>query len=93
MTERFKRTKEDFTCEHCGAVVTGDGYTNHCPTCLWSKHVDLHPGDRAESCGGLMEPIQLIKKGDSFSLTHRCTRCGEEHSVRTVAGDDLAVLL
>ena len=55
--------------------------------------MDVHPGDRAEECGGLMEPVQLMKKRDSFSLVHRCTRCGEERSVRTVEGDDLSVLL
>lgn len=93
MSQHFQRTKEDFTCEHCEAFVVGDGYTNHCPRCLWSKHVDVHPGDRAEECGGLMEPVQLIKKGDSFSLVQRCTRCGEERSVRTGEGDDLSVLL
>jgi len=93
MSQHFQRTKEDFTCEHCGTFITGNGYTNHCPHCLWSKHVDVHPGDRAEECGGLMEPVQLMKKRDSFSLVHRCTRCGEERSVRTVEGDDLSVLL
>jgi Zn finger protein HypA/HybF involved in hydrogenase expression len=48
----FKRTIEDFTCEHCGEQVTGNGFTNHCPQCLWSKHVDIDPGDRLALCGG-----------------------------------------
>ena len=34
----FQRHVEDFECEHCGAFVEGDGYTNHCPACLWCKH-------------------------------------------------------
>ena len=51
---RFTRVVEDFTCGQCGAAVTGDGYTNHCPLCLWSRHVDINPGDRAAECGGLM---------------------------------------
>ena len=52
--KKFIKVKEDFVCEHCGAEVKGDGYTNHCPKCLWSKHVDVHPGDRAAECGGMM---------------------------------------
>jgi hypothetical protein len=43
---RFQRTIEDFECERCRMLVTGSGFTNHCPACLWSKHVDVHPGDR-----------------------------------------------
>jgi hypothetical protein len=57
MSTVFKKTKEDFVCEHCGKPVVGNGYTNHCPECLWSKHVDVNPGDRAATCLGLMEPV------------------------------------
>lgn len=93
MSQYFKRTKEDFICEHCTTTVSGDGYTNHCPVCLWSKHVDVYPGDRAEECGGLMRPITLTKQGDSFRVTHRCERCGEERVVKTREGDDVSALL
>ena len=72
----FKRKKENFVCEKCGAVVKGNGYTNHCPRCLWSKHVDINPGDRMCLCRGLMEPVEVVKKGDSFRVLHRCIRCG-----------------
>lgn len=78
MAKKFTRTIEDFSCEHCGRKVKGNGYTNHCPTCLWSKHVDKNPGDRAESCGGLMEPIAGEKEGQKLMITHRCERCGFE---------------
>ncbi|MFN2146641.1 MAG: RNHCP domain-containing protein, partial [Anaerolineales bacterium] len=36
---KFQRRIEYFICEHCGAEVSGVGFTNHCPVCLWSKHV------------------------------------------------------
>lgn len=72
----FFRRIEDFKCEHCGAPVTGDGYTNHCPKCLWSKHVDVDPGDRASECGGMMEPVSVERDGDEWILTHRCEKCG-----------------
>jgi len=62
----FQKKKEDFICEKCGFVNVGDGYTNHCQKCLWSKHVDINPGDRAEKCQGLMEPINLVNNSDVF---------------------------
>jgi uncharacterized Zn finger protein len=72
----FKRTKEDFACEQCGTRVKGSGYTNHCHTCLWSKHVDLSPGDRSSLCGGSMEPVGLDVSGNGEKIMHRCVRCG-----------------
>lgn len=72
----FVRFKEDFVCEHCGHEVHGNGYTNHCPQCLWSKHVDIEPGDRAESCGGLMEPVGIELRGKDTLVQQRCTLCG-----------------
>ena len=75
--KRFIKTIEDFICEKCGTCVTGNGYTNHCPICLWSKHVDEHPGDRAASCGGAMEPMSArVSSGGSFRIIHRCLLCG-----------------
>src|SRR5262245_42555945 len=71
----FKRTKEDFVCEHCGNHVVGTGYTNHCPKCLWSKHVDIDPGDRAETCGGLMEPTRVEGSTPHYRIVHTCTKC------------------
>ena len=72
----FIKTVEDFTCEHCGEKVTGGGYTNHCPKCLWSKHVDVEPGDRQAECGGLMRPVDLYYKGGKWIISHRCESCG-----------------
>ncbi|KKU76949.1 MAG: hypothetical protein UY03_C0023G0016 [Parcubacteria group bacterium GW2011_GWA2_47_64] len=75
--KRFTRTKENFTCEKCGARVTGSGYTNHCPECLWSKHVDKNPGDRASLCGGSMEPSSVsVLGGDTCRIIHECKLCG-----------------
>jgi len=56
-------------------MVAGDGYTNHCPKCLWSKHVDIEPGDRAAECGGVMEPVSVESAGDEWILMHRCEKC------------------
>ena len=90
MSERFTRTVEDFTCGHCGETVTGDGYTNHCPACMWSRHVDIDPGDRASECGGMMQPIQIMYEQSEFHVLHRCIACGHEKKNRTSDRDDLA---
>lgn len=74
--KKFIRTIENFTCEHCGTRVEGDGYTNHCPECLWSKHVDINPGDRAATCGGLMRPAGLELEGDKQFVILSCEKCG-----------------
>ena len=70
--------KENFVCGHCGALVTGNGYTNHCPHCLWSKHVDKDPGDRAEACGGMMRPALLEGSSPNYRILHVCEDCGLE---------------
>jgi len=82
----FTKCVEDFTCAHCGAVVCGNGYTNHCPKCLWSRHVDNNPGDRQSDCGGMMEPISVAQKSGEFIITHKCVKCGK--TIRQHASDD-----
>lgn len=78
--KRFKKNDETFVCQHCGFLVKPLGYSsrNHCPRCLFSLHIDHNPGDRANECQGLLEPIKAEpdpKKG--FILIHRCQRCGQ----------------
>jgi len=76
--KHFIRIKEDFVCEHCGFVVKGGGYTNHCPRCLWSKHVDLEvPGDRLSKCQGMMRPIGVEQKHGEWIIIHKCEKCGK----------------
>lgn len=74
--KRFIKRKENFICENCETLVRGTGYTNHCPKCLWSKHVDIYPGDRRSECGGMMEPIGVEIKHGEYILIHRCIKCG-----------------
>lgn len=75
-TKKFQKRAEDFTCSHCGFAVVGTGYTNHCPKCLWSKHVDVNPGDRLATCGGLMEPVRVEGTTPEYKIVHQCTVCG-----------------
>ena len=89
----FKRTVEDFVCEHCGNHVVGDGYTNHCPQCLWSKHVDVNPGDRAAACGGLMEPIALEGSTGKYRIIQRCLKCAIIRPIVVAKNDDMKAVL
>ena len=87
---------QPFTCEVCGKAVESADETcrNHCPYCLWSKHVDeFIPGDRESMCQGLMRPIKLEKEGEEFIIIHRCTKCGKEMRNKAVPDDNLDVLL
>ena len=93
MTRKFQRRIEDFLCENCGLEVQGSGYTNHCPRCLWSKHVDINPGDRAAECGGPMVPVTVEIKSGEYILTHRCLNCGHEKRNRASTGDDHDAIL
>lgn len=93
MQKRFTRTVEDFHCEQCNTQVKGNGYTDHCPKCLYSKHVDVNPGDRAAECGGLMAPVTVEKVPDGYKISYVCQKCGYLHSVKSAAEDDFEEML
>lgn len=93
MSQTFIKNEENFTCEKCGVWVIGNGYTNHCPHCLWSKHVDINPGDRASVCGGMMKPIELVMDKGEFKIIHFCEKCGYKKSNRTSPDDELRTML
>lgn len=92
----FKKIDEVFVCENCGRVVDKLGYTSrdHCPYCLYSKHVDKNPGDRAEECKGLLKPIAIensTKKG--YSIVYKCIVCGKERKNIAAKDDDFDLIL
>lgn len=93
MTSRFKKVDEDFVCGNCGQKVSGDGYTNHCPACLWSKHVDNFPGDRSADCGGMMRPIGLDLSSKEEDIIHRCEVCRHEKRNKVQKGDDREAII
>ncbi len=88
---------ETFICSNCGRTVPpqefGSEHRNHCPYCLWSRHMDLKPGDRRSGCRGNMEPISIwVRKDREWAIIHRCSKCGFIRPNR-IAGDDNEVLL
>lgn len=87
--KKFTKKVENFICENCGKSVMGNGYTNHCPFCLYSKHVDINPGDRSCTCGGLMKPIEIQQKNGEFVILHKCIKCGFERKNKVQENDDI----
>ena len=85
---RFIKRVEDFTCAQCREIVRGSGFTNHCPSCLYSMHVDIYPGDRAEECGGMMEPIGALHTPNGYVLIHQCEACGAVRRNKASPEDD-----
>jgi len=77
-----KKENVTFICEYCGALVQAQSsrsYKNHCHSCLYSKHMDIMPGDRASDCKGLMKPIgRRIHSKKGVQILHECERCGHK---------------
>jgi hypothetical protein len=97
---------DDFCCGHCRQIVSanpilsGVQNRNHCPYCLWSRHLDLYQaGDRMSACKAQMRPIGLTLKRVSkryglscageLMLIHECIECGKV-SINRIAADDFA---
>lgn len=106
------RSYEDvasFRCVNCRQhvsaawLLSGVRNRNHCPYCLYSRHLDLwRPGDRLAACKGSMQPVGLTLKripkkyGDTsgeLMLVHCCTECGKLSINRIAADDDSDVML
>ena len=87
--KKFNELDEGFICENCGEEVTPLGYSSrdHCPHCLYSKHVDINPGDRENECQGLLEPIEIEKFKDTYKIIYKCKKCRQLHK-NIIAKDD-----
>lgn len=84
----FIKKVEDFICVVCRKAVIGTGYTNHCPHCLSSLHVDIDPGDRKATCGGVMKPTNVSYETGKYYITHTCGTCGHTKKNRVQKEDD-----
>lgn len=87
--KRFNMVDEEFICENCNNKVEKLNYSarDHCPLCLYSKHVDINPGDRLNDCLGLLEPVGIEKFKDTYKIVYKCKKCGQLHK-NIVAKDD-----
>ena len=84
-----------YICEHCNKEVKPLGYTSrdHCPYCLYSKHVDINPGDRMNECKGLMEPIGIEQTNKRMKIVYKCKKCGEIHRNITANDDNMDLII
>ena len=96
MQKRFTKIDEEFICENCGNKVQKLGYTcrNHCPICLYSKHVDVNPGDRAENCHGSSKPISVeIDSKKGYVIIFKCEKCGKIRRNRAADDDNMDLII
>ena len=94
--KRFTKLDEEFICENCKKRVTKLGYTsrNHCPYCLTSKHIDINPGDRKETCGGLLRPISLeIDSKKGYVIIFKCEKCGAIRKNKSAKDDNMDLII
>lgn len=98
-----KAKTDNFECLNCNKEISekaaGTANRNHCPYCLYSKHVDFcTPGDRKATCLEKMKPIGLTFKNEGkdkygndkygeIMLIHQCMGCNKI-SINRIAGDD-----
>lgn len=85
----FVKNDNEFRCENCHKKVGKLNYTtrDHCPFCLYSKHVDINPGDRLNTCQGLLKPIDVEKFKNTYKIIYKCEKCGQIHK-NVMAKDD-----
>jgi RNHCP domain len=97
------QTDDGFLCKHCNSYILSASFLsgvqnrNHCPICLWSRHMDWREaGDRLSACKSPMKPIGLTVKATwkkygsghgELMLIHLCTEC-ENLSINRIAADD-----
>ncbi len=90
----FIKNNQSFTCINCGKKVTAHPTSSrdHCNHCLYGLHVDIEPGDRANNCKGVLEPVSLLIKKDKTQIVYKCQKCGAVKN-NIVAPDDNEILL
>ena len=93
---RFTEIDEGFICENCGKKVEKLGYTSrdHCPYCLYSKHVDVNPGDRQEECHGQLVPIGIeINPKKGYVIIYKCSKCGKIRKNKAAKDDNFDLII
>jgi hypothetical protein len=107
---RIERCDQAFQCVQCRQYVVCDPgvagvqHRNHCPACLWSRHLDWRTaGDRLAGCRAAMAPVGLTSKRSrnkyarerdgELMLIHQCISCATIVIIRSNADDSPAAIL
>ena len=93
--KKFNELDEGFVCENCKKEVKPLNYSSrdHCPYCLYSKQVDINPGDRNNNCKGLLKPIGIEKHRDTYKIIYKCEKCHQEHKNIIAKDDDMTEII
>ena len=93
--KKFNMIDDDFICENCHKKVMKLNYTarDHCNKCLYSKHVDINPGDRQNQCHGLLKPVGIEKYKDTYKIIYKCLKCGQMHKNIMANDDDMNLII
>lgn len=86
---------ENFICENCNKSVKKLKYTarDHCPYCLYSKHVDINPGDRLNTCKGMLKPVKIEKFKNTYKIIYKCEKCKSLHKNIMANDDDMDLII
>ncbi len=93
--KKFNMVDEEFECENCNYKVSKLQYSarDHCPNCLYSKHVDINPGDRLNKCKGLLEPIGIEKFKNTYKIIYKCQKCKQIHKNIVATDDNVDIII
>ncbi len=93
--KKFNMIDESFICDKCGKIVEKLNYTarDHCPFCLYSKHLDINPGDRQNKCKGLLKPIEIEKFKDTYKIIYKCEKCNTIHKNIMAKDDNIDIII
>ncbi len=93
--KKFNMIDEPFICEHCKNEVKPLLYSarDHCNYCLYSKHVDINPGDRSNTCQGLLKPIGIEKFKNTYKIIYKCQKCKMIHKNIMAIDDNFDIII
>ena len=91
----FTKLDEQFICENCKQKIKKLNYTtrDHCNYCLYSKHLDINPGDRQNNCKGLLKPIGIEKFKNTYKIIYKCEKCNQIHKNIMATDDNMDLII
>ncbi len=93
--KKFNMIDEEFVCDNCSKLVSKLNYSarDHCPYCLYSKHVDIYPGDRKNNCMGQLKPIGIEKHKNTYKIIYKCKNCKKTHKNIMAIDDNMNIII
>jgi DNA-directed RNA polymerase subunit RPC12/RpoP len=94
--KKFQKNDSGFICINCGFDVPtlGSSSRDHCTKCLHGLHVDINPGDRANTCRGTLKPTSITADNRKGYVIHfMCLSCGEKLNNKAAHDDNFEEIL